>query len=793
MYNYSTTSRFEIAFRRLTIIRLFFWLGRIIKRGIFLLGQVLFKILRFFGLLLIEVGYGLKLKLVDWRYVQKKEKIKLRSIFFFCLSVIWLVPKAIFRFFKRLSELSIDTAARSREGIIEETKYEFKRQTPAEIKWSFKWSFVNFVLTLLILITPIIVFAHWRKLEEIKQTVLSSGITAFEKLFSAKTFLEEQNVPQAQTAFTEASSNFLKAQQDLSAVHSFLFEVASYVPNKSVRLASTGRHLLSAGQLSAQLGGELSQALVLPAGQEANVSNFLNNFLAHAKPALPIAKNLEKEMSKIDKSALPENYQEQFLDFSDKVRFLSQSLDEAIKLASEANIFLGEKIDKRYMLVFQNNTEKRGPGGFIGSFALVDIRRGQITRLTVPKGGTYDTEAGLTHLVAAPEPLRLLNPRWHFWDANWWPDWPTSAKKLMWFYENSNGPSVDGVISLTPTVIERALAIIGPIDMTKDYGVVITSENFWTVTQTFAEQKPDVTKEPKKIISDLINRILEELPKRLTPEKTIALIALMEKNLNEKQVMAYFEDPILESSTNRFGWGGNIEKTSGDYLLVANTNIGGQKTDKVISETLDHEAEILPDGSIIDTLTIRRQHNGIRGDTFVGVRNVDWMRIYVPKGSQLISASGFKSPDPSLFELADPKSEKDPDLQLENQAEVDILSNTKIYTENDKTVFANWSMVDPGDTAVITLQYKLPFKIIAPESSGWQGMIKKLLQTESSLHYTLLAQKQPGALSTVLHSKLRIKKNISLHWQYPQGAATENGWSIDRPLDTDFFAAILYN
>lgn len=285
---------------------------------------------------------------------------------------------------------------------------------------------------------------------------------------------------------------------------------------------------------------------------------------------------------------------------------------------------------------------------------------------------------------------------------------------------------------------------------------------------------------------------MEELPKRLTPEKTIALIALMEENLNEKHIMAYFEDPTLEASTKRFGWAGNIQKTSGDYLLVANTNIGGQKTDKVISETLDHETEILPDGSIIDTLTIRRQHNGIRGETFVGVRNVDWMRVYVPKDSQLLSATGFQNLDQSLFEIADPKSEKDPDLQTENNAQIDIVSNTKIYTENDKTVFANWSMVDPGETAVITIQYKLPYKIITKTESGWRQIINKFLQTEPSLHHTLLVQKQPGALTTVLRSRLTIRNTTSIYWQYPQGKQTENGWSIDTPLDTDFFAAILY-
>ena len=38
-----------------------------------------------------------------------------------------------------------------------------------------------------------------------------------------------------------------------------------------------------------------------------------------------------------------------------------------------------------------------------------------------------------------------------------------------------------------------------------------------------------------------------------------------------------------------------------------------------------------------------------------------------------------------------------------------INTRYKIYKEAHKTVFANWSMVDPGETIVIYLKYKLPF------------------------------------------------------------------------------------
>lgn len=792
-FNEPTSSPLALAFRRLTIVRLVAWLSRFVWKTLTFVSSFLFKIVRSIFWFFLDIAYEFKNKQSPWPATPEVRVSVGRRVLGFLFSALWAIPKSLVNLFSRMREVSVETAHQGEEIIRREIKEQRGTVSLVTKKPSVAWSLFNFVLTLIVIIIPVVIYGHWRGLEVIKAKVLASANKAVGNLLSAQTFLEERNIPEAQHAFSEAGQNFLTAQSDLSAVNSFLLEAAGVLPNQSARLAASGQHLIRAGELSSRLGEQLSGALVLPTGQTPTVSAILQHFVVQAEPALPVAQELEQEMSKVKVGALPQQYQAQFTDFSHKVKFIASSLEEAIRLAKQANLFLGEKMDKRYMLVFQNNTEKRGPGGFIGSFALVDIRRGEITKLTVPKGGTYDTEAGLTHLVTAPEPLHLLNPLWHFWDANWWPDWPTSAKKLMWFYENSNGPTVDGVISLTPTVLERVLGVIGPIDMTKDYGVVIDEHNFWSVTQTFSEQKPHVTTEPKKIIGDLINRLMEEVPKRMTPEKTVQLITVLEQALEEKQILPYFTDPDLEQTVQELGWSGSIANTKGDYLMVVNSNIGGQKTDKVITENLNHQARILPDGGIIDTLTIRRQHEGVKGETFVGVRNVDWLRVYVPEGSRLLSATGFRTPDGALFEAADPSWESDPDLALENAATLDSESLTKVYTEHGKTVFANWSMVDPGETETITLQYELPFVIKhPPPQTGWRGWLERWLHTESSLEYSLLAQKQPGALTTTLHSSVHIESPVQIRWTYPTTAAISQGWDLSRSLDTDFFGAVLY-
>jgi hypothetical protein len=330
--------------------------------------------------------------------------------------------------------------------------------------------------------------------------------------------------------------------------------------------------------------------------------------------------------------------------------------------------------------------------------------------------------------------------------------------------------------------------------MSKDYGVIISADNFWQVTQTFSEQKPQLTNEPKKIIGDLMTKLMEELPKNLNPEKVFKVIGVLEQSLNEKQILIYLNDESLEQSVANFGWDGEIKKTDGDYLMVVSSNIGGQKSDRAIQETIKHEAEILPDGQIIVNLTVQRQHTAVKNETFVGFRNVNWLRVYVPEGSELLSADGFATPDQSYFENPDPTWNQDPDLQNERDAKTDAASGTKIYQEEAKTVFANWSMVDPGQTATLHFRYRLPFILNPRNQKDWFSRISSYFETDPSYRYSLLVQKQPGSLNASLISTLSMSGGWESIWQYPADLKISNsGWSLTAPLSTDVYAATLFH
>ncbi|MDD5291454.1 MAG: DUF4012 domain-containing protein [Patescibacteria group bacterium] len=685
------------------------------------------------------------------------------------------------------------------------------RELPSSngVKAKFTWrrSVLGFALVLLILVLPFKIFAYYKSLDldKLKGKILGASEAALGDLSTASQSAAQLNFGEASDNFSKAGENFLEAQKQVAEINDVFFSLASLAPGGGIKLAGESKKILDAGQVTSSLGGNLSLAMQsLFENKGTDIPEMINSFIKYGKITADEAADLNNKLKEIDINALPDEYKDKFLFLQEKTEILEKGLAEFVGLMDKLGTFLGTNQDKRYLLVFQNNAEMRASGGFIGSFALVDMAGGKIKNIEAPGGGSYDTEGGLKELVTAPGPLHLVNPLWHFWDANWWPDWPTSAKELMWFYEKSDGPTVDGVISFTPTVLEKLLAITGPIDMTADYGVTLTAENFWLTTQTIVEAKPTAgeANQPKKIIGDLLDKIIGDLPSDLNKDKLIKLLALAQESLEEKHILFYFTDEELQKEIEARGWDGKIRETGKDYLSVINTNIAGGKSDKRIKEKINLVTEIMPNGSVINTLKIERSHEGIKNEPFAGVRNVDWLRVYVPLGSELLEAQGFSQPDPIYFEEPEDGWAKDPLVyQEETTAKTDEASGTKIYGESGKTVFANWSMVDPGKTATIYLKYKLPFILKEEErGDGFIDKIKALLNPgqKQLMPYTLFAQKQAGSLGSEINTSLKLPDNFKIVWKYPaslplmpNGLSAQAGWYVSDKLDIDKYWAVM--
>ena len=184
-----------------------------------------------------------------------------------------------------------------------------------------------------------------------------------------------------------------------------------------------------------------------------------------------------------------------------------------------------------------------------------------------------------------------------------------------------------------------------------------------------------------------------------------------------------------------------------------------------------------------DTVTITRTHAGANDGGLYGSTNIDYVRLYAPEGSTLISATGFSWPEEKYFRVPDTWTKKDTLLaELEKEISIDPNSGTRITNEFSKTAFGNWIITEPGQTSQVEFIYRLPANIISGQDKFWE---------KDSLRYQLITQRQSGS-ETEFESQIILPEGWIPAWKdgndtkiaanglvaAPQNLNTDRVWSL---------------
>ncbi len=394
-----------------------------------------------------------------------------------------------------------------------------------------------------------------------------------------------------------------------------------------------------------------------------------------------------------------------------------------------------------------------------------------------------------------PEPLRLVDATWQFHDANWFPDFPTSARKLRWFYEASGGPSVDAVVAVNAPVLEDILALTGPITAS---GQTFSATAVRAIlTDTIESAAARASGRPKAIVAELAPAVFRRLLTITEGGSSVQRIELLDRlirALEERDVLLAFTDDMAQRHAVDARWAGEVRATDRDALLVVHTNIGGGKSDGVIRDDIQHTASILDDGSLIDTVRITRTHEGVPApptaapsERLAGLVNVDYLRVYVPRGAELLDAEGFETPPSEAFEAI--PTDAIPDrllLATELGETIDAERSVRITEEFGRTVFGGWLQTPPGEARTIRLVYRLPWRYERTTRNAVGRTIRAAPQP-----YALAVQKQPGTRAT-MHHAVELAPNWQASWTSenlaPRGA---RAWALEDLLTTDLATGMM--
>jgi len=586
-----------------------------------------------------------------------------------------------------------------------------------------------------------------------------------QSLSQAQKALEEQQLEQVAQSLKEASRDLSAAQESLERLR--WLEQTPYISKQIKAL----RHLLLASiQITSclEITVDSLQDILKPALEAPNLvaisSEEKGEMLKRLRQNTPSFERAltQVELAEIELTQVPkEGLLRQIQEVRDQI---SNSLPK-IKKATENAVFLSRLVPgvagypekQTYLFLFQNNTELRPTGGFWGSYGVLKVKNGEIDEFWTDDTYNLDKQAEPSGI---PKPWQLVklsyaDPDWYFRDANWNPDFPTSAEKAEWFYHEEGGKEkFDGLLAITPTFIESLLEVTGPIEL-KDWGYTFESKDFTKKIQYFVEKRYRELGIPlterKGILGDLSRNLFDKIL-LLPREKWIDFFNVIQDNLNQKQFLLYIHDKETQDYVKEQNWGGEVKRVFGDYLLVVDSNMASLKTDAYIDRNINYELVVDESGQVKAKVSIFYKNNA-PGHDWNYTRYRTWSRIYVPKGSELISVSGNEK-NPAFYE---------PDTPYE------------VSLELGRTVFGSFIIIEPGGEKTLIFEYKLPDNIIQDKK------------------YTLLIQKQPGVIQPGLKVNLALPKKIRSYLPEDKGRLTEEqkvefNWDllVDREFKVTF-------
>jgi len=589
------------------------------------------------------------------------------------------------------------------------------------------------------------------------------------------------NLVNLSTSLNEISQGLSKSATDIKSIQGNLNYIMPILPGLSVIQDSSD--LTKDVSEVITITGELSEAIAPFLSKEINpfdktkqitLVDGVQKIKDVNRKLIPALDNLSSSLDELPLHLISGNRGDLLRQLNQDIPKLKQAIIDSEPYIDIFLNFVGSDILKRYVFIFQNNQEIRATGGFIGSFGLMNIDKGVVKSLDIKE--IYNPDGQLLKNILAPQPLQELTMKWYLRDSNWFADFPTSASKIISFYEKTGGSTPDGVISLTPTVIERLLNITGPITLDK-YGVTISTDNFIKITQYQTGVAYDkVENKPKQFIADLAPALINKLLSADASQYQ-KIVDVLNNSFQEKHILLYFLDPKLQDMVNKYNLGGQLYNAPKDYLSIVHSNIGGYKTDGVMQENINIATKLQNNGKVINKIIVNREHKG--GNTeyeWWNKDNINYMRVYIPKGSRIINVNGYtdKKEKPNQQGIAG--YNQDQDLKSINES----LSHNEdwdidTFEESGKSVIGGWVITKPRETSQIMIEYELPFTFKPYDI------------------YSLILQKQAGTLGVKYEYSFDLESKKKINWMQSSFdlEKTDTGYKISNTvLRTDEYIGL---
>jgi hypothetical protein len=245
--------------------------------------------------------------------------------------------------------------------------------------------------------------------------------------------------------------------------------------------------------------------------------------------------------------------------------------------------------DRSWLVLLQNTDELRATGGFIGSYAEIQLDWDQLGEMTFHD--IYDPDGLITQPLESPpgqkeylsggKGLRLP-------DANWSPDFPTSVSNIESLLAQAEKDSAgyEGVIAVNLTVIEKVLEVIGPVEVA-DFSEPLTAENLADLMRTERGEFFAGSREKTRALEQ-VKSALQVRFSRLTREEQQKVAVVIFESLENKDIQLFSPHPIVQNAFEKWKFAGQLEDDPTVKLPIyfVESNVGINKANRKVERDI---------------------------------------------------------------------------------------------------------------------------------------------------------------------------------------------------------------
>jgi hypothetical protein len=580
------------------------------------------------------------------------------------------------------------------------------------------------------------------------------------------TVLNTSTLDTMQSDLIAASRDFVQLRNDLNSP---IVGLAGIAPGISGRVEAA-RHLATIGVDATQLGNLVVQSALIAANYvhsspmtatkpiitQANLDTIQQDLTQ----AAPLVNDIAAQAQGVSFGSLLTSSQQALLGkvLADLPQ-IRQDLATGQQFIQVVPAWLGLGKPSTFLLVTMDNSELRATGGFQGNYALVTMQDGHLVN-GIKLDDTYDIDEANGQCWNSAS---VVPPQYSSWwpygcwgvrDANISPDFPTSAKRTIDLLAQEKNWHVNGVIALTPTLIQQILQLTGPITIGYGYNATVTSQNLeaeihkYQLNSSYESisdglPSPDQISSPRKRFTALLGNALQDRLKGASTSLMGGIAKDVIDDIKTKNIQMYFPDPKIERLLSSLSVDASLYRGPNDSLFVVDTNLSGKQS-AYLQESFTDQVKLDASGGAAHHLTVTYTFVNPNNDPTYGFQGFQteyrgWVRIYVPANSQHMSGSSYVDPAYGQHSV-DPAASDEP----------------------NRAMFAGWVFV-PMNAGPVTLTFTWYVPNAVSKGSHYAYVAQRQAGMGDALSVTILGPSSTKPIATYATAKGQVlEKDVTI-------------------------------